>query len=80
MQGAEAAYEVCKQQNQQYRDLKKSLEDLHGNQKDVQEKARQAAAAADAYASATQKYQRAQNDYDDYRLGVPECAGGLAGA
>jgi len=34
-------YEVCKQQNQQYRDLKKSLEDLHGNQKDVQEKARQ---------------------------------------
>ena len=25
LQGAEAAYEVCKQQNQQYRDLKKSL-------------------------------------------------------
>lgn len=54
LQGVEAAYEVCKQQNQQYRDLKKSLEDLHGNQKDVQEKARQAAAAKDAYASATQ--------------------------
>lgn len=54
LQGAEAAYEVCKQQNQQYRDLKKSLEDLYGNQKDVQEKARQAAAAKDAYASATQ--------------------------
>ncbi len=29
-------------QNGQYRNLKKSLEDLHGNQKDVQEKARQA--------------------------------------
>lgn len=80
LQGAEAAYEVCKQQNQQYRDLKKSLEDLHGNQKDVQEKARQAAAAKDAYASATQKYQRAQNEYDDYRLAFLNAPGGLAGA
>ena len=78
LQGAEAAYEVCKQQNQQYRDLKKSLEDLHGNQKDVQEKARQAAAAKDAYASATQKYQRAQNEYDDYRLAFNAQAGLLA--
>lgn len=77
LQGAEAAYEVCKQQNQQYRDLKKSLEDLHGNQKDVQEKARQAAAAKDAYASATQKYQRAQNEYDDYRLAFLNAQAGL---
>lgn len=64
LQGAEAAYEVCKQQNQQYRDLKKSLEDLHGNQKDVQEKARQAEAAAETYVGATQKYQREQKAYD----------------
>lgn len=77
LQGAEAAYEVCKQQNQQYRDLKKSLEDLHGNQKDVQEKARQAAAAKDAYASATQKYQRAQTAYDDYRLAFLNAQAGL---
>lgn len=77
LQGAEAAYEVCKQQNQQYRDLKKSLEDLHGNQKDVQEKARQAAAAKDAYASATQKYQRVQNEYDDYRLAFLNAQAGL---
>ena len=77
LQGAEAAYEVCKQQNQQYRDLKKSLEDLHGNQKDVQEKARQAAAAKDAYASATQKYQREQKAYDDYRLGFLNAQAGL---
>lgn len=77
LQGAEAAYEVYKQQNQQYRDLKKSLEDLHGNQKDVQEKARQAAAAKDAYASATQKYQRAQNEYDDYRLAFLNAQAGL---
>lgn len=77
LQGAEAAYEVYKQQNQQYRDLKKSLEDLHGNQKDVQEKARQAAAAKDAYASATQKYQRAQNEYDDYRLVFLNAQAGL---
>lgn len=77
LQGAEAAYEVCKQQNQQYRDLKKSLADLHGNQKDVQEKARHAAAAKDAYASATQKYQRAQNEYDDYRLAFLNAQAGL---
>lgn len=77
LQGAEAAYEVCKQQNQQYRDLKKSLEDLHGNQKDVQEKARQAAAAKDAYASATQKYQREQKAYDDYRLVFLNAQAGL---
>lgn len=77
LQGAEAAYEVCKQQNQQYRDLKKSLEDLHGNQKDVQEKARQAAAAKDEYASATQKYQREQKAYDDYRLAFLNAQAGL---
>lgn len=77
LQGAEAAYEVCKQQNQQYRDLKKSLEDLHGNQKDVQEKARQAAAAKDAYARATQKYQREQKAYDDYRLAFLNAQAGL---
>ena len=41
LQGAEAAYEVCKQQNQQYRDLKKSLEDLHGNQKDGRKQGKQ---------------------------------------
>lgn len=77
LQGAEAAYEVCKQQNQQYRDLKKSLEDLYGNQKDVQEKARQAAAAKDAHASATQKYQREQKAYDDYRLAFLNAQAGL---
>ena len=77
LQGAEAAYEVCKQQNQQYRDLKKSLEDLHGSQKDVQEKARQAAAAKNAYASATQKYQREQKAYDDYRLAFLNAQAGL---
>lgn len=77
LQGAEAAYEVCKQQNQQYRDLKKSLEELQSSRKDVQEKARQAAAAKDAYASATQKYQRAQNEYDDYRLAFLNAQAGL---
>lgn len=77
LQGAEAAYEVCKQQNQQYRDLKKSLEDLHGNQKDVQEKRRQAEAAAETYVGATQKYQRAQNEYDDYRLAFLNAQAGL---
>ena len=77
LQGAEAAYEVCKQQNQQYRDLKKSLEDLHGNQKDVQEKARQAAAAAETYVGATQKYQREQKAYDDYRLAFFNAQAGL---
>lgn len=77
LQGAEAAYEVCKQQNQQYRDLKKSLEDLHGSQKDVQEKARQAEAAAETYVGATQKYQRAQNEYDDYRLAFLNAQAGL---
>lgn len=77
LQGAEAAYEVCKQQNQQYRDLNQALKDLHGNQKDVQEKARQAAAAKDAYASATQKYQREQKAYDDYRLAFLNAQAGL---
>lgn len=77
LQGAEAAYEVCKQQNQQYRDLNQALKDLHGSQKDVQEKARQAAAAKYAYASATQKYQRAQNEYDDYRLAFLNAQAGL---
>lgn len=77
LQGAEAAYEVCKQQNQQYRDLKKSLEDLHGNQKDVQEKARQAEAAAETYVGATQKYQREQKAYDDYRLVFLNAQAGL---
>lgn len=77
LQGAEAAYEVCKQQNQQYRDLKKSLEDLHGNQKDVQEKARQAEAAAETYVGATQKYQREQKAYDDYRLAFLNAQAGL---
>ena len=77
LQGAEAAYEVCKQQNQQYRDLKKSLEELQSSRKDVQEKARQAAAAKDAYASATQKYQREQKAYDDYRLVFLNAQAGL---
>ena len=77
LQGAEAAYEVCKQQNQQYRDLNQALKDLHGSQKDVQEKARQAAAAKDAYASATQKYQREQKAYDDYRLAFLNAQAGL---
>lgn len=77
LQGAEAAYEVCKQQNQQYRDLKKSLEELQSSRKDVQEKARQAAAAKDAYASATQKYQREQKAYDDYRLAFLNAQAGL---
>lgn len=77
LQGAEAAYEVCKQQNQQYRDLKKSLEDLHGSQKDVQEKAQQAAAAAKTYVGATQKYQREQKAYDDYRLAFLNAQAGL---
>lgn len=77
LQGAEAAYEVCKQQNQRYRDLNQALKDLHGSQKDVQEKARQAAAAKDAYASATQKYQREQKAYDDYRLAFLNAQAGL---
>lgn len=77
LQGAEAAYEVCKQQNQQYRDLNQALKDLHTSQKDVQEKARQAAAAKDAYASATQKYQREQKAYDDYRLAFLNAQAGL---
>lgn len=77
LQGTEAAYEVCKQQNQQYRDLYQALKDLRGSQKDVQEKARQAAAAKDVYASATQKYQRAQNEYDDYRLAFLNAQAGL---
>lgn len=77
LQGAEAAYEVCKQQNQQYRDLKKSREDLHGNQKDVQEKRRQAEAAAETYVGATQKYQREQKAYDDYRLAFLNAQAGL---
>lgn len=76
-QGVEAAYEVCKQQNQQYRDLNQALKDLHTSQKDVQEKARQAAAAKDAYASATQKYQREQKAYDDYRLAFLNAQAGL---
>lgn len=77
LQGTEVAYEVCKQQNQQYRDLNQALKDLHGSQKDVQEKARQAAAAKDAYASATQKYQREQKAYDDYRLAFLNAQAGL---
>ena len=77
LQGTEAAYEVCKQQNQQYRDLNQALKDLHGSQKDVQEKAQQAAAAKDAYASATQKYQREQKAYDDYRLAFLNAQAGL---
>lgn len=77
LQGTEAAYEVCKQQNQQYRDLKKSLEELQSSQKDVQEKARQAAAAAETYVGATQKYQREQKAYDDYRLAFLNAQAGL---
>lgn len=77
LQGAEAAYEVCKQQNQQYRDLKKSLEELQSSRKDVQEKARQATAAAETYVGATQKYQRAQTAYDDYRLAFLNAQAGL---
>lgn len=77
LQGAEAAYEVCKQQNQQYRDLNQALKDLHGSQKDVQEKRRQAAAAAETYVGATQKYQREQKAYDDYRLAFLNAQAGL---
>lgn len=77
LQGTEAAYEVCKQQNQQYRDLNQALKDLHGSQKDVQEKARQAAAAAETYVGATQKYQREQKAYDDYRLAFLNAQAGL---
>lgn len=77
LQGAEAAYEVCKQQNQQYRDLNQALKDLHGSQKDVQEKARQEAAAAETYVGATQKYQREQKAYDDYRLAFLNAQAGL---
>lgn len=77
LQGTEAAYEVCKQQNQQYRDLYQALKDLRGSQKDVQEKARQAAAAAETYVGATQKYQRAQTAYDDYRLAFLNAQAGL---
>ena len=46
----------------------------------MQEKARQAAAAKDAYASATQKYQREQKAYDDYRLAFLNAQAGFAGA
>lgn len=77
LQGAEAAYEVCKQQNQQYRDLKKSLEELQSSRKDVQEKRRQAEAAAETYVGATQKYQREQKAYDDYRLAFLNAQAGL---
>lgn len=77
LQGAEAAYEVYKQQNQQYRDLYQALKDLRGSQKDVQEKARQAAAAAETYVGATQKYQREQKAYDDYRLAFLNAQTGL---
>lgn len=77
LQGAEAAYEVCKQQNQQYRDLKKSLEELQSSRKDVQEKRRQAEAAAETYVGATQKYQRAKTAYDDYRLAFLNAQAGL---
>ena len=77
LQGAEAAYEVYKQQNQQSRDLKKSLEELQSSRKDVQEKARQATAAAETYVGATQKYQRAQTAYDDYRLAFLNAQAGL---
>ena len=77
LQGAEAAYEVCKQQNQQYRDLKKSLEELQSSRKDVQEKRRQAEAAAETYVGATQKYQREQKAYDDYRLVFLNAQAGL---
>ena len=77
LQGAEAAYEVCKQQNQQYRDLKKTLEELQSSRKDVQEKRRQAEAAAETYVGATQKYQREQKAYDDYRLAFLNAQAGL---
>lgn len=77
LQGAEAAYEVCKQRNQQYRDLKKSLEELQSSRKDVQEKRRQAEAAAETYVGATQKYQREQKAYDDYRLVFLNAQAGL---
>ncbi len=77
LQGVEAAYEVCKQQNQQYRDLKKSLEELQSSRKDVQEKRRQAEAAAETYVGATQKYQREQKAYDDYRLVFLNAQAGL---
>lgn len=77
LQGAEAAYEGCKQQNQQYRDLKKSLEELQSSRKDVQEKRRQAEAAAETYVGATQKYQREQKAYDDYRLVFLNAQAGL---
>lgn len=77
LQGTEAAYEVCKQQNQQYRDLKKSLEELQSSRKDVQEKRRQAEAAAETYVGAKQKYQRAQTAYDDYRLAFLNAQAGL---
>ena len=77
LQGAEAAYEVCKQQNQQYRDLEKSLEELQSSRKDVQEKRRQAEAAAETYVGATQKYQREQKAYDDYRLAFLNAQAGL---
>lgn len=77
LQGTEAAYEVYKQQNQQYRDLYQALKDLRGSQKDVQEKARQAAAAAETYVGATQKYQREQKAYDDYRLAFLNAQAGL---
>lgn len=77
LQGTEAAYEVCKQQNQQYRDLKKSLEELQSSRKDVQEKRRQAEAAAETYVGATQKYQREQKAYDDYRLAFLNAQAGL---
>lgn len=77
LQGTEAAYEVCKQQNQQYRDLKKSLEELQSSRKDVQEKRQQAEAAAETYVGATQKYQREQKAYDDYRLAFLNAQAGL---
>lgn len=77
LQGAEAAYEVCKQRNQQYRDLKKSLEELQSSRKDEQEKRRQAEAAAETYVGATQKYQREQKAYDDYRLVFLNAQAGL---
>ena len=77
LQGTEAAYEVCKQQNQQYRDLKKSLEELQSSRKDVQEKRRQAEAAAETYVGATQKYQREQKAYNDYRLAFLNAQAGL---
>lgn len=77
LQGTEAAYEVCKQQNQQYRDLKKSLEELQSSRKDVQEKRRQAEAAAETYDGAKQKYQRERKAYEDYRLAFLNAQAGL---